>query len=98
MRFHPQLEVAFQAGRQAALARSDTGVAALSCCLWLTQLVSFALSRQTRTCAKVGGCKRLWWRAAVCRPVQPRQAECVAAAAAASATAATPAAQLPCPA
>jgi hypothetical protein len=42
------------ASRHAELARSDTGMAALSCCLWLTQLTSFALSRQKRMCAKVG--------------------------------------------
>ena len=72
MRFHSPLEAAFQAERQAALARSDTGVAALSCCLWLTQLVSFALSRQARTCAKVGAhnaIKHCTWQC-VCCPAQ----------------------------
>ena len=53
MRFHPELERAFLAARNAALARSDTGVAALSWCLWLTQLSSFALSGQKRMCGKV---------------------------------------------
>lgn len=32
---------------------SDLGVAALSCCLWLTQLISFALARDLRTLVKV---------------------------------------------
>lgn len=54
MRFNPQLEPAFQASRHALLSRSDTGVAALSCCLWLTQLIGFALTQQVRNCAKVG--------------------------------------------
>lgn len=54
-RFRSPLEEAFQATRTAALTRSDMGVAALSCFLWLTQLISFALARQGRTCAKVRG-------------------------------------------
>jgi hypothetical protein len=54
MRFHAELERAFQATRHASLARSDTGVAALSWCLWLTQLLSYSLAGQLRMCAKVG--------------------------------------------
>lgn len=53
MRFRPPLEETFQAARAEALTRSDLGVAALSCCLWLTQLISFALARDLRTLVKV---------------------------------------------
>lgn len=60
MRFHEPLEAAFQAVRNAALTRSDSGVAALSCCLWLTQLLANA--PHGRTTAKVGGQPRESWR------------------------------------
>ena len=36
------------------LSRSDTGVAALSCCLWITQLLSVVHGRQSRAFSKVG--------------------------------------------
>ncbi|KAI3424734.1 hypothetical protein D9Q98_008123 [Chlorella vulgaris] len=52
MRFHPELEAAFLASRSAALGASDIGIAALSCCLWLVQLLSFALARQQRMAGK----------------------------------------------
>jgi hypothetical protein len=60
MRFHPELEAAFLASRSAALGASDIGVAALSCCLWLVQLLSFALARQQRMAGKVSGAYCSW--------------------------------------
>lgn len=38
---------------------SDTGVAALSCCLWITQLLSVVHGRQSRAFSKVRAVRQL---------------------------------------